>query len=146
MIGEALLAAPLYGADYATANSRNIYLPKGKWIDYDTGNEYEGPITLENFHIALDKAPLFVGGTGIVVEDVDGELKGRIYPISEKSEMMFYAKDGKTKSTISVENPDWDSIKIIDETTRQDLSFSKVRHAFQFTFKEGHNYLITSKF
>lgn len=142
MIGEALLAAPLYGDDYATSFSRNIYLPEGKWIDYNSGKEYTGPVTLDNFQIPIEKSPLFVGGTGIIIEEIDGQLKGRIYPISQKSKMVFYAKDGETQNTITIDNPNWNNIKIIDETNNQDVSYSKVRHAFQFNFTEGHNYSI----
>ncbi len=39
LIGESLLATPLYGDDYATANTRDVYLPEGKWIDYDSGKD-----------------------------------------------------------------------------------------------------------
>lgn len=142
MIGEALLAAPLYGDDYATAFSRSIYLPKGKWIDYNSGKEYIGPVTLDDFQIPIEKSPLFVGGTGIIIEEIDGQLKGRIYPISQKSKMVFYAKDGETQSIITIDNPDWYNIKIVDEMINQDVSYSRVRHAFQFNFTEGHDYLI----
>ncbi len=142
MIGEALLAGPLYGADYATATSRNIYLPKGKWIDYDTGEEYQGPVTLDDFQIPLDKAPLFVGGTGIVIEEINGQLKGRIYPVIQKSEMVFYAKDGGLKSTISNENPVWESLVILDQTIDKELNYQKVRHAYEFELTPGHNYVI----
>ena len=43
LIGDALMAIPLYGDDYATATTRDVYLPRGRWIDYDTGAVYEGP-------------------------------------------------------------------------------------------------------
>ena len=33
-----MLVAPLL----ESGNSRNVYLPKGKWIDYQTGKVYEG--------------------------------------------------------------------------------------------------------
>ena len=142
LIGDALLAAPLYGDDYNTATSRDIYLPEGKWIDYDTGEAYQGPKTLENFDIPLDKAPLFVGGTGIVIEEVEGQLKARIYPISQNAETIFYGKDGETKSTIKIDNPNWNANKIIDETTNKEVSYKEIRHALEFDFIAGHNYLI----
>jgi alpha-glucosidase (family GH31 glycosyl hydrolase) len=40
MIGDALLATLLYGNDYETAQKRDVYLPEGTWIDYDTGQRY----------------------------------------------------------------------------------------------------------
>ena len=38
MFGEQILVAPLL----ETGNSRTCYLPRGKWIDYQTGKVYEG--------------------------------------------------------------------------------------------------------
>ncbi|MBN1599338.1 MAG: DUF4968 domain-containing protein [Bacteroidales bacterium] len=38
MFGTNILVAPLFSDD----NNRNIYLPPGKWIDYQTGKMYEG--------------------------------------------------------------------------------------------------------
>ena len=38
MFGSQILVAPLM----ESGNSRNVYLPKGKWIDYQTGKVYEG--------------------------------------------------------------------------------------------------------
>ena len=42
LIGDSLLATPLYGNDYDTASSRDVYLSAGKWMDYDTGKLYSG--------------------------------------------------------------------------------------------------------
>jgi alpha-glucosidase (family GH31 glycosyl hydrolase) len=117
-------------------------LPKGKWIDYDTGREYLGPQILKDFKIPVEKIPLFVGGTGIMIEDVDGELKGRIYPVTDKASTTFYGKDGKSKSVIYIENPDWDNFEIIDLKTGSVVDFEKVRSAFQFNLIEGHDYRI----
>ena len=38
MFGSKILVAPLL----ESGNSRNVYLPKGKWIDYQNGKVYEG--------------------------------------------------------------------------------------------------------
>ncbi|MCG6190492.1 glycoside hydrolase family 31 protein [Maribellus maritimus] len=142
MIGDALLAYPLYGDDYETAQTRNVYLPEGKWIDYDTGKEYYGPLLLNDFEISVDKTPLFVGGTGIVIEEIEGELKGRIYPVTNKTQTVFYGKDGETQSEISIENPDWENLEIFDLTADKKVIHEKIRHAIQFDFIEGHNYHI----
>jgi hypothetical protein len=142
LIGESLLAAPLYGDDYATAFSRDIYLPDGKWMDYDDGKIYEGGQTLENFPIPIDKVPLFVGGTGIVVEKVDDGLKARIYPVTQLAETVFYGKDGETASIISIENPDWSKVEVIDKTNSKNMAVQKVRHAYEFDLIPGHDYTI----
>ncbi len=142
MIGDALLATPLYGEDYETANTRNVYLPEGKWIDYETGKMYQGPVLLSDFELPLDKAPLFVGGTGIVVEKVKEGLNARIYPVSKSVSTVFYDRDGETSSTILIENPDWVNIVIVDQTNNSQISGSWVRHAYEFDLISGHDYLI----
>jgi alpha-glucosidase (family GH31 glycosyl hydrolase) len=142
MIGDALMAYPLYGEDYETAQTRNVYLPEGKWIDYDTGKEYIGPQLLKDFEIPIEKTPLFVGGTGIMIEEIEGELKGRIYPVTNETHTVFYGKDGESQSLISIDNPDWEDLEIIDLTTDSIIAYEKKRFAFQFNFIEGHNYRI----
>ena len=77
-----------------------------------------------------------------MIEEVESELKGRIYPVANKAKTIFYGKDGKTQSVISVENPNWKDLKIIDLTTNRKVSWAKKRFAFQFDFIEGHNYRI----
>ncbi len=142
LIGDALLAAPLYGADYHSATSRDIYLPGGKWMDYDTGEEYEGPVTLKNFDIPLDKAPLFVGGSGLVIEEMEEQLKARIYPIAQQGETIFYGRDGETESKIVIDRADRGHVKVWDETSEEEVVVKKVRHAWEFDFVLGHDYNI----
>ena len=38
MFGSQMLVAPLL----ESGNERNVYLPRGKWIDYQTGKVYDG--------------------------------------------------------------------------------------------------------
>ena len=142
MIGESLLAAPLYGNDYPTAFSRNIYLPAGTWIDYESGKQYEGPGTLKNFNIPINKTPLFVGGTGFLVEQEKDGLIGRLYPIQIQSHIIFWHTDGETKSEISIEVNNWEELTITDESSGTEMESKKVRHAWQFEFEPGHNYSI----
>lgn len=142
LINDALLAFPLYGNDYDTAETRNVYLPKGKWIDYDNGKLYQGPLMLDNFNIPVDKTPLFVGGPGFVVEQIDGQLKGRVYPVGYQGETIFYDKDGKTKSVIQIENTVGATVRIKDMTTGKKIKTKLVRHAYEFDFVPGHDYAI----
>jgi alpha-glucosidase (family GH31 glycosyl hydrolase) len=142
LIGESLLAAPLFGSDYDRSTSRDIYLPQGKWMDYDDGEIYEGPTTLEGFSIPMEKTPLFVGGSGFVVERDGEDLVGRLYPLNAKSETTFWDDDGKTKSEINVEVKDWSTVTVTDESTGEEVAVGKVRHAWQFVLRPGSNYRI----
>lgn len=142
MIGDALMAIPLYGNDYDKGNTRDIYLPKGKWIDYDNGNVYQGPTMLHDFSIPVDKTPLLVGGTGFVVEQRDGALHGRIYSVGYNGKTTFYGKDGTTKSTIFIHVWSGKSPRIIDQTTGNEVRNNYNRFAYEFSFVPGHNYVI----
>jgi len=59
--GEAFLVAPIFDE----TGVRSIYLPKGRWIDYWTKEEFEGPINL-TYRAALDTLPLFVKADSII--------------------------------------------------------------------------------
>ena len=75
------------------------------------------------------------------LEEIDNKLKGRLY-LSTQTETVFYAKDGATKSVIKIENPTLEDLIITDLTTNTKLPYKQVRHALQFNFIAGHNYLI----
>lgn len=142
LLGDALMAIPLYGNDYNQSNTRDIYLPAGKWIDYDNGKVYQGSSLLRDFSIPVNKTPLLVGGTGFVVEKINGKLMGRVYPVGFKGETVFYDKDAKTKSLISIQGP-FDKVTTIkDETTRKIIKVQYNRFAYEFEFIPGHNYKV----
>jgi alpha-glucosidase (family GH31 glycosyl hydrolase) len=106
LIGDSLMAIPLYGDDYAAAATRDVYLPRGRWIEYDTGVVHEGPTTLSGFAIPVTRNPLLVGGTGILVEERAGRLLARIYPVTPEATMVFHHKDGRD-TPIRVEVGSW---------------------------------------
>jgi hypothetical protein len=83
MIGDAMLATPLYGNDYENANVRDIYLPEGQWMDFDTGRIYEGKQMLKSFKLPVEKTPLFIGGSGVTVEEIDGSIRACVYPVAQ---------------------------------------------------------------
>ena len=140
MIGDALLAIPLYGNDFETATTRDVYLPPGTWIDYDTGKRYEGPALLKGFELPVGKTPLFVGGSGIIVERKDAGLVVRVYPATSKSQSVFIDPEGK-KSTIEIEVSDW-SHPTVAAGAGQKVGASWQRHALEFTMRPGENYRI----
>ena len=55
MLGRGLLVAPVL----KRKKRRNIYLPKGKWIDIFNGVQYEGGQTLRNYKVPLESIPVF---------------------------------------------------------------------------------------
>ncbi len=104
MIGDNLLAAPVLSE---TDNTRKLYLPEGKWIDWWTHKVYEGKqwILVE---APIDQIPLFIKEGGIIpmqeVENYVGEkkitqLELNIFP-GQNSEYTFYQDDGITQDHI----------------------------------------------
>ena len=59
---------------------RDIYLPVAKRTVSDTGKLYSGGQTLKDFDLPIGKTPLFVGGSGVTLEDRDGKLLLCVYP------------------------------------------------------------------
>ena len=97
MLGPALLVAPVLRAGAAT---RETYLPRGTWYDYDTGETHVGPVVVTK-PVTLADAPLYVRGghvvprrdrarrsvaaargdplTLLVAPDASGEARGEVY-------------------------------------------------------------------
>ncbi|MBM3756005.1 MAG: hypothetical protein FJW38_18720 [Acidobacteria bacterium] len=150
LLGPSLLACPLYGNDYATASTRDIYLPAGQWQDYDTGAMFAGPKLLKNFALPPGKTPLFVGGQGVLVtRDLPGDaLVARVYPVAPKaSAYRFTHRDGTTRTTITTANADWKNVAVLDVTEKQTVTFERDEKtgALRFPITAGHDYRIQDK-
>jgi len=150
MLGPSMLTAPAYGQDYATVTSRDIYLPAGKWIDYETGTVYEGPVVLEDYPLPIDKIPVFIGGKGVIVSrELHGtRLFAEVFPIAKDgSEYKFTYPDGVTTSVIRNDNANWnpDTLVITDVTAEREVEFvyDPVKKSFKFELTPGHNYVLT---
>ncbi len=101
MFGEELLVAPAMDNEETT---RDVYLPRGKWIDYWTGESYTGPRNI-SYTAALDKIPLFVKAGAIIPMQPDMNYVGHkpvdpltldIYPF-KTSDFVLYEDDGETE-------------------------------------------------
>jgi alpha-glucosidase (family GH31 glycosyl hydrolase) len=96
-LGRELLVAPIC----TESDSRGIYLPAGKWIDYATGDKYQGPKNIM-YQAPPDRIPIFVKAGAIIpvgpVMNYVGEkptdpLTLDIYP-SGTSSFTLYDDDG----------------------------------------------------
>ncbi len=70
LFGRSILVAPIV---WENINVMDIYLPKGKWIDFWNGKEYIGPKILE-YKVPIDIVPLFVRENNIVPIDMDSNF------------------------------------------------------------------------
>lgn len=70
MFGPSLLVAPIYKEtrmDKDGNDIRNgIYLPEGTWVDYFSGDIYQGGVILNNFDCPIWKIPVFVKADAIL--------------------------------------------------------------------------------
>ncbi|MGV3765976.1 MAG: TIM-barrel domain-containing protein [Chitinophagaceae bacterium] len=110
MYGPDFLVAPIYKetrADKEGNDIRNgIYLPKGTWIDYFTGAQYEGNRILNTFDAPFWKLPVFVRKGAIIpitdphnnVSEINKSTrKYELYP-SGKNAFLEYDDDGTTEA------------------------------------------------
>lgn len=108
MYGPSILVAPIYKETRADKNGNDvrdgIYLPKGEWVDYFTGDVYEGGRIINNFAAPLWKLPVLVKRGSIIPmckptntpKELDSKMRG--YDIYPMGETMFteYDDDAKT--------------------------------------------------
>lgn len=109
MYGPYFLVAPIYKNTQADANGNDIrngiYLPEGIWIDYFSGEQYEGGRIINNYGAPIWKLPVFVKAGAIIpmnnpnnhVAKINRRLRiFEIYP-SGKSTFTLYNDDGRTE-------------------------------------------------
>lgn len=145
MIGDALLAAPLYGNDYDTANKRDVYLPTGEWMDFDTGKLYSGGQTLKDFALPAGKTPLFVGGSGVTLEDRGGVVLVCVYPVATHAAVSMTLPDGGAPVHVEVSGATagiaWASVTVKDAEGRA-VAVQRVDHGFTFRPRAGTLYRV----
>lgn len=56
LLGEWVLVAPIIEEG---STSRDIVFPTGLWQDANTGDVYEGPVTIRDYHAPIDLLPYF---------------------------------------------------------------------------------------
>jgi alpha-glucosidase (family GH31 glycosyl hydrolase) len=140
MIGESILATPLLKNH--PSGRMNIYLPTGKWFDYETGRGYDGPVLLKDYEIGIDKTPCFIGGKGIIIQRKSETIIAKIYPVVNTTTVKFTYSDGVMESQIVMNNVNWPNVTISDLTDSTHVSYNKISPYWQFKMKAGHDYLI----
>ncbi|MCD7770565.1 MAG: DUF5110 domain-containing protein [Oscillospiraceae bacterium] len=107
LFGENMLIAPVIEPQ---KNIRTVYLPEGRWYDFDYDYVYEGGREYE-VYAPQNRIPVFIRAGGIIpmtddimnTRELDfGKLEALIYP-SGKSTARIYADDGITDNYLSGE-------------------------------------------
>ncbi|SEA09578.1 Alpha-glucosidase, glycosyl hydrolase family GH31 [Arachidicoccus rhizosphaerae] len=110
MYGPNFLVAPIYQDTKSDALGNdirnNIYLPKGQWVDYFTGDIYTGDVVLNSFDAPIWKLPVFVKRGAIIpmanpnnnVHEINTALRiFDVYPYGNSS-FTAYEDDGTTEA------------------------------------------------
>lgn len=150
MLGPSMLATPLFGNDFETANSRDVYLPAGTWIDYETGQRFEGPTVLEDFPMPEDRIPVFIGGKGVIVRKTPVEtdaVEAVVFPVNTGHTKYTYTHtDGQTRTKIVNNNTGWNAttLKVQKSATGESIPFTRDPRtgSIAFTLTPGHDYQI----
>lgn len=110
LYGPFILVAPIYQATKADEEGNdirnNVYLPEGQWIDYFSGELYDGGKIYNNLDMPLWKLPVFIKNGAIIplanpnnnVTEIDKSLRIiELYPHGESS-FTLYDDDGLTEA------------------------------------------------
>ncbi|MCX2680301.1 DUF4968 domain-containing protein [Galbibacter sp. EGI 63066] len=101
MLGDYIMVCPITTKG---AQTRVVYLPEGKWINYWTQEEFKGNQYL-NVLCPLDEVPIFIKKGAIIPQQEPEQYIGEkdikkiavdIYPSAKKSAFTLYDDDGKT--------------------------------------------------
>lgn len=145
MIGDTMLVTPLYGDDYATAETRDVYLPSGQWMDFDTGKIYEGGQTLKGFPLPVGKTPLFLGGSGVTLEEVSGVVHVVVYPVATHASATLTLPESEQALTVKVQGlpagAKWRGIRVMDGKSRS-IPVTAQGFGFSFVPKSGETYKV----
>lgn len=100
LFGNEILVAPIHEEE---KSEREVYLPEGKWYDFDYGYEYEGGKTY-TIYAPQNRIPVFIREGAIIpmseqiyntAELDNSTITAEIHP-SGKSSFTLYADDGKS--------------------------------------------------
>jgi alpha-glucosidase/alpha-D-xyloside xylohydrolase len=123
--GRDLLVAPVVEQG---ATSRKVYLPRGGWYDFWTGEQVHGGVEISR-KVDLETVPLYVRAGAIlplgpvkqyVTEKVDQPLSLTVYPGADSS-FLLYEDDG---SSFNYRKGEWMGIQMVWHDARRTLSLS----------------------
>lgn len=144
MIGESLLAAPIFGNDYASAQTRDLYLPEGKWMDWESGDILLGDSIYSDYSFPDGKIPLFVGGKDCIVLRKEGKLWLYYFPLNFKGESYdFYHPDGVSRSRVTSPTKIGSSYEVSSSGGKfEKMGWDSERQGYYFELHPGKNYQI----
>jgi len=82
LLGESILSAPVMEEG---ATKRDVYLPKGRWVDGNTCKKYTGPTTIKDYPAPLDTLPWFYIEGSIADKGCGGSTSSAAFAFSTRS-------------------------------------------------------------
>lgn len=132
MVGSSILVAPIID----TRESRDVYLPEGKWIDFwDENKVISGPkkITWSGFKETIWKFPLFIREGAIIPMEISNSYSGFGWSESKGYVTMSIWPKMKGKSQFEL-NDTGDKVQFDVEQTEKDimLKWNKTNNDYLF--------------
>jgi alpha-glucosidase len=135
MLGTDILVAPVYEPD---KNKKMVYLPKGVWFNFFTGEEYEG----NDYIVAnspLDTIPIFVKEGSIIsynkVQNYVGEKK-----LLELQFNIYLSDNNISQNSYQLYEDDGLSFAYQDNKySLTELSYVKNKNGIEFNIKNKHD-------
>lgn len=127
MFGPNILVAPIYKETCADKEGNDIrdgiYLPKGEWVDYFTGNVYAGGRIINNYAAPLWKLPVLIKRGAIIPvhkstrnpSEMDPKMRAyEVYPMGISS-FTEYDDDARTQAYLRGESTATKVVSNLDE-------------------------------
>lgn len=148
MYGPSLLVAPIYQVTKANDKGddiRNgIYLPEGSWVDYFSGELYEGNCILNSFASPLWKLPVFVKNGAIIpltnpnnnVSEINKNVRMyELYPYGTSS-FVEYDDDGTSEAYKLGQGATTRIESVVDNKGRATITLAPTTGSFDGFVKE----------
>jgi alpha-D-xyloside xylohydrolase len=112
LVGDSLLVAPMFAGE----DGRNVYLPRGGWFDFWSGQYYEGLASV-SVETPVDRIPLFVPAGALLPlasptlhsqDEESWSLEARVYGKHSSSCMLYEGGQSLSIQPVSVELQ-WDA-------------------------------------
>jgi hypothetical protein len=114
-------------------------------MDYDTGKIFAGHQTLKSFALPPGKTPLFIGGSGVTLEDTGGSIVVVVYPVAVHAIAALTLPEDVRPITVRVHgllpDRDWSGVRVIDSHGHS-IGTRPSGHGFSFSPRPGEAYSV----
>ncbi len=142
LFGDNMLVAPVVKpADAATGlATETVWLPKGAWVESDTGKAFTGPIMTDRSY-AIDQVPMFVRAGSIVPLQPPVRYTGekpidplivKVYPLADgqTSNYTVYEDDGHAEDYQHNRGTTWTDITAVQRADETTVTIAPVRGGY----------------